>query len=613
MSLSEQNLEHGFQFDLDDPKTSYMASDVQMRYLQDINNSSLYAGGQIRFSSVSLFGSSPDVAVSLRNGILAIPVSTVMVTTGVFGTHAGNAGAGAGSLPASNVAQTQGYSLALKSPLHIINSSIVKLNGVQLTRGLDYQNLVAQERWKTYTQDEQRVLGERFAHHWDSFESYQCTPAAADTVNNTNNVEYNNTTAATPMNGVFGLSAAANCVNAGMLKKMQFTNAPLNQDTHGMMYNDNDALTVQTYHSHFAGVNVADESYDGVVYRPGQVARWNTYVVLRLGEICDFFNQAPVVNACSSLEISIQTNLDPQNSYSITCTYPFNGRNIGAAIAGGPVFATNVIPTANVSSGRCCPYQIAMPMASLGCDERSTGLHLLPPGDSTSVRCTVSSKIGHWGPSISGHRCRIWIPVIRYNPLYLKTLLSKQGTKVVRYTDHLYDQIENITPGAQISKMLSFNLSKVRKLYVYPYIRRVSGGPQPMHQLTSSAPTTVSPALFTDWQVQIASNNIYSEPLSLDVQSYDFGPSGFMSINGLDPASREVSGQISKNMFLSGVYGVYTFDLQKVISEEADAAPKSIILRFFNRSQHAGSYNALIIATEEKSCELDISSGMIVA
>jgi hypothetical protein len=175
MSLSSENLEHGYAYDLDEPKPSYIANDTQWRYIQGIGSGSLYPSGQIRFQSVSLFGNSPDLAISLRNAVIAIPMTVTMSTTGVFGLSTAG-----GDAPTAAIASTQGYGLALKSALHCINQATVKLNGVQVSRANDFQNLLKQEMWKTFSADEQRILGEKFGHFWDDYQSYNCSPAALD-------------------------------------------------------------------------------------------------------------------------------------------------------------------------------------------------------------------------------------------------------------------------------------------------------------------------------------------------------------------------------------------------------------------------------------------------
>jgi hypothetical protein len=319
MSLSSENLEHGYAYDLDEPKPSYIANDTQWRYIQDIGSGSLYPSGQIRFQSVSLFGNSPDLAISLRNAVVAIPMTVTMSTNGIFGiSTAGGDAPNAGALPTAAVAATQGYSLALKSALHCINQATVKLNGVQVSRANDFQNLLKQEMWKTFSADEQRILGEKFGHFWDDYQSYNCTPAALDTANDTFNVEYNNRVGGSSVGaatgGVYGLGLPQTVGNSAMVKKMEMRNNSLVNGTMNMTYGGLDSLTQQTYRSHFQGVNLAPETIDGVTYQPGQLCRWNWLVTLPLGAICDLFDHIPIVNSVSSLEISIGTNLDPNNS-----------------------------------------------------------------------------------------------------------------------------------------------------------------------------------------------------------------------------------------------------------------------------------------------------------
>jgi hypothetical protein len=64
-------------------------------------------------------------------------MTVYMSTTGRFGLATANAG-DAGDFPTFAASPSMPYAISMKSPAHMINNVVARLNGVQLTRATDY-------------------------------------------------------------------------------------------------------------------------------------------------------------------------------------------------------------------------------------------------------------------------------------------------------------------------------------------------------------------------------------------------------------------------------------------------------------------------------------------
>ena len=102
-------------------------------------------------------------------------------------------------------------------------------------------------------------------------------------------------------------------------------------------------------------------------------------------------------------------------------------------------------------------------------------------------------------------------------------LLLSNKTKRILYNDYQQDAtLTNIGPYATAQRLLTYQVSRLRKLYILPYLSTASAVDatkccDPRQSLVSSAPNTVSFAKISNLQVFLGSVNLFIQP-----QSYDF-------------------------------------------------------------------------------------------
>jgi hypothetical protein len=137
---------------------------------------------------------------------------------------------------------------------------------------------------------------------------------------------------------------------------------------------------------------------------------------------------------------------------------------------------------------------------------------------------------------------------------------------------------EGRAQNSSVSRLFNVQLSRVRTLYIIPFLSGSATVPSPFNSPISSAPITCSPVRLKNFNIQIGGQNIFSEPQNFNYQFYNNNSLSIMAdINSNSLKSKFFSGQITKSMWESG-YNVYTINLEKVTDEITDSLMKSFQL-----------------------------------
>jgi len=321
----------------------------------------------------------------------------------------------------------------------------------------------------------------------------------------------------------------------------------------------------------------------------------------------------PSVASSTGFELRLQSNLARENSY--VTTYSGIGVNNNNGL---PNYAKLV--TSQQIVGHCCPFLLSNPSADGATGLKINNTAAIADNSTLTVRACIGwLPIGATLPAItatpSGNPVRIFLPAVNYNNDYIKDIIQHPQYSL-KYMDYYVDSDLGKITGSQVSRLFNVQLSRVRNLYIIPFLSGSTTVPSPFNSPLSSAPITCTPCKLKNFNIQIGGQNIFSEPQNYNYQFYNNNALSIMAdINGNSLKSKFFSGQITKSMWENG-YGVYCINLQKCTDEITDSLMKSFQLIFQVESTTVGganglSYDFYYMITYQSELNLDRSTGTI--
>jgi hypothetical protein len=327
----------------------------------------------------------------------------------------------------------------------------------------------------------------------------------------------------------------------------------------------------------------------------------------------------PSVASSTGFELRLQSNLSRENTYTLNYTL-----SIPAGTTG--VFPPNSLTSTQIV-GHCCPFLISNPSS-----DGTSGFHIntannIVAGSTISVRSyigwgnTLGLTLGgsgtnpavNWG---SSNPARIFLPAINFNNDYIKDIVQHPQYSL-KYMDYYIDADLGKAQGGSITRLFNVQLSRVRTLYIIPFLSANGNVPSPFNSPISSAPITCTPCRLKNFNIQIGGQNIFSEPQNYNYQFYNNNALSIMAdINGNSLKSKFFSGQITKSMWENG-YNVYTINLEKCTDEITDSLMKSFQLIFQIESNATSGTNSALLydfyymITYQSELSLDRSTGTI--
>jgi hypothetical protein len=566
--MSNNLFEFNFQDDQQPTENSYPISDVQWIYINDINQQN-YSNSYINFTNVSIVGSDISKQYLWSQAYLTIPYTIVLT-------------------PASGMTFVQDdanvNAVSVKSYASFVDWVSCKFNGVSTTRNSYYNHLVMNERIKTYNSDKYRLYGDIMAHEWDNGYGISYSSVIGERNNNT-----------VPVNLTTGLRPAS-VVNQGHLDRCAKTNIDITN-----VLNSSLASFMGTQNS------LRDtENQNVLIYNNTDGLVFQGTATIPLSELHDFFAKMPSVSSSTGFELRLQCNIGRENSYVLT--FPL------IAAADANVQIPNLVTSQQIV-GHCCPFLVSNP-AFLGISGLSINTTAQIPANST---ITARSYIG-WGNQLNltlaganwgnANPCRIYLPSVTFNNNFIKQIIQ-QPQYSLKYEDFYVDIDEKKDQNSSVSRLFNVQLSRVRNLYIIPFLSNTATVPSPFNSPISSAPITCTPCRLKNFNIQIGGQNIFSEPQNLNYQFYNNNSLSIMSdINGNSLKSKFFSGQITKSMWENG-YNVYSINLEKVTDEITDSLMKSFQLIEDNSSGTKLKYDFYYIISYQSELSLDRSTGTI--
>jgi hypothetical protein len=581
--MSNNLFQFNFEHDQQPTENSYPISDVQWIYINDINQGN-YSNGYINFTNVSVIGSDVSKQYLWSQGYLAIPYTITVVPTGMqFFADDSNVNA-----------------LSIKSYASFIDWVSVKFNGVSCTRNSYYNHLVMNERIKTYNTDKYSLYGDLMAHSWDNGLGISYSATIGERNNNT-----------LPQTTLERGNNPANIVNQGHLNRCAKTNIDIT--------NINNSSLSSFFGTQTSLLNT--ENQNCLVYNAADGLVYQGVATIPLSELHDFFKNMPSVASSTGFELRLQSNVSRENSYTTRYgAIPINSAANGAGLV------PNIpdLVTSQQIVGHCCPFLLSNPSGGTAITCGSTGLAInntaaINAGSTITVKACIgwlntTGQLNTEGkyPGSAGNPCRIYLPSVNYNNDYIKQIIQ-QPQYSLKYEDYYCDIDEGKIQGSSVSRLFNVQLSRVRNLYIIPFL---SGGafPSPFNSPISSAPLTASPCRLKNFNIQIGGSNVFSEPQNFNYQFYNNNTLSIMAdINGNSLKSKFFSGQISKSMWENG-YNVYSINLEKVTDEITDSLMKSFQLIYQiedNTSQTKLKYDFYYIITYQSELSLDRTTGTV--
>jgi hypothetical protein len=310
---------------------------------------------------------------------------------------------------------------------------------------------------------------------------------------------------------------------------------------------------------------------NNVVERSAQSITYHITAEISMRWLHDFFLKCPMMKN-SYYKLVINTHL-PTTATLVTTS-------------GAATYATAVV---NSPYG-VCPFQVS-PIST----DSTTGIGLA----STTAANTISVKMGIG--SVTGayvavlahplSSCRLYACLLTPTPLY-EQLYLKNPVKQLLYNDYLsYNTMTNIVSGGTVNQLLTPSLSRLRTLYLFPFLSASANGTSGLQQMNSpfdSCPSVCCPyAYLTNLQVQLSGMNVYQEVKTMAGLS-----NGLIDFN-----------------FCNTSYPVIVVDLSRKNAEDDDIA-KSVLVSFINSSRR--TLDVLGIIEYEKALNLNVEVGSIV-
>jgi hypothetical protein len=452
------------------------------------------------------------------------------------------------------------------------------------------------ERIKTYNSDKYKLYGDIMCHEWDTGTGISFSNAIGERNNNT-----------LPLTSLVTGMNPSNIVNEGHLSRCAKTNIDIS--------NVNNSSLASFFGA--GCTSLRDTGNQNVlVYNATDGLAFQGTAIIPLSELHDFFKQMPSVASSTGFELRLQSNLSRENSY-VT--------KYGAIGAGVTTPNIPIELTSQQIVGHCCPFLLANPSGGPAvATSGSTGLSInntvaIAANSTITVKACIgwlntTGQLTEQGkfPGSVGNPCRIYLPAINYNNDYIKQIVQNPQYSL-KYMDYYVDMDEGKTQGTQVSRLFNVQLSRVRTLYIIPFLSSSTLFPSPFNSPISSAPITCTPCRLKNFNIQIGGANIFTEPQNFNYQFYNNNALSLMAdVNGNSLKSKFFSGQITKSMWEKG-YNVYSINLEKVTDEITDSLMKSFQLLFQIESNTGTKlkYDFYYMITYQSELNLDRSTGTI--
>lgn len=384
-------------------------------------------------------------------------------------------------------------------------------------------------------------------------------------------------------NMIFPVSAAGVATTANTNEQNAFTtySAP------GSVYNsglqkrsrriaNNITTSANGYSQLFNTNNVNNEFLPNFQILNTNFMTWFDVALIRLCDICDFFQQAPLTkNFDGLLRLYINT---------------------GAMLLGVSK-ATNggmYLSASNTSFVNTCPITVnQLPVANIPANVTNLAVSV------TIARSTVSTALNGTILAASGavhpmNACRCYFPMIKLKPSVALKYISENRAKKIVYTNTLSNVFTNISAGSTYSQLVQSGVRNIKGILIIPFISQAVNGALnaganaftnpiiPFAQYQSpfdSAPNT-TPMSLTQLNVSLGGKNELMNFYSYTYENFVQQINIYEKINSADIGLS--CGLISQYMWEHG-YRFYYVDCSRAAAADQNS-PRNVNITFLNNS-----------------------------
>jgi hypothetical protein len=217
--------------------------------------------------------------------------------------------------------------------------------------------------------------------------------------------------------------------------------------------------------------------------------------------------------------------------------------------------------------------------------------------NNNATKLTVSIHVGHVSTNSNAYEPILFVKKILYNEDF-NTLFTSKTLKTVSYMDYYTTTSQSVATGNNLNNTEIFgSVSRASYLLILP---EYDFATNPYMSPFTSAPVTTAPyAKISNLQVYRSQNALFERPINYTFEHYQQHLLNFMSKDGGNLKSMELSGQITKEMF-DKCYGYHVIDLsQGPSSVVGDSISQSYSVSLTNLSNFTVKYHFVLFFSRE--------------
>lgn len=551
-----------FKETVDPTETEVVTTDKRMYQVLDQNGGSY--NGQILFDTSTLANSGQWLGYS--EAYIQIPfVIAFQSSTDITAANA----------------YVQGLALGLKNGYHhLVHQIQVEYNNSNVVQLQPFTNFfVNYKLMSSFSADDLKKWGPTLNFFPDNAGTYSFANAAnANGDGHSNNV----------INPAAGLTYASQIEpsNQGLLKRLQNTGYPIN--TRNVGYGGITQINTVGLANQIGKNYQTDNNGAGAA----RIWTYNILATIRLKDIADYFDKLPLVRG-ASMRITVV-----YNSCAFTTT----------SVAAGPTMVT----TSYVQrSGASNPVIIA----SSAANNPMNGTVVNGGGGVFSVSCGVATTTTPAGSNGIYNQCRLLVPAYTLNPIAEKNLITVNPIREVKYLDIYNFNITNVGAGSSFNSILTNGIINPKYLVMAGYLTGTAANTglaialNTYQSFFDTAPATTSPlAAITQFQVQVAGQNMFQQNFQYDYETFINEVSAMNSING--GLSTGMSSGLIGHYDWDNAYRYYVCDLSRRVPSE-DGVAKSVVVSGVNNTSRIMDYVCFIAF--ERKVKIDMRTGLLAA
>jgi hypothetical protein len=329
---------------------------------------------------------------------------------------------------------------------------------------------------------------------------------------------------------------------------------------------------------------------------------WYDVALIRLCDVCDFFQQAPLTkNFDGLLRIYINTGaLQVGISKATVGGMSLTGSN--SSFVNTCPFTINQLPVANIPAN-------ATSLAVSCTIARSTV--------STSLNGTILASSGAVHPMNS---CRCYYPMVQLKPSVALKYISENRAKKMIYTNVLSNMFSNISAGATYNQLVQSGVRNIKGVLIIPFISQATHGAlnaganafttpitpfAPYQSPFDTAPCT-TPMSLTQLNVSIGGKNELMNFYSYTYENFVQQINIYEKLNSSDMGLS--CGLISQQMW-EHAHRFYYVDCSRAAMADQNS-PRNVNITFLNNSLQNIDVWTFVEYFDEKV--IDVELGRIV-